>query len=117
MACSPLEVVRLFGVGTRPFKQKGKVHIKAVNKDFSSAYTEVVSIFGQMKANLYRGSRRDGFIIFTNLSIAFPQASESTEVAVFLRECGPEDTRVGVSSLNHSLSDFVAEELFRKLEQ
>lgn len=115
LACSPLEVVRLFGAGTKPFKERGKVYTKVVNQDFVSAYDEVIKLFGQLKANFYRGSRREGFVVFTNLKVSFPQASESTELAVFLREAGPEKTRIEVSSLNYSLSEFVAKELFEKL--
>lgn len=117
LACSPLEVVRLFGMGTRPFKEKGKIYTKTINKSFFESYDAVVDSFGQMQANLYRGSRREGFIIFINLNVSFPQANESTEVAVFLRESGPENTQIQVSSLNHSLSDFVAKELFERLNQ
>ena len=115
LACSPFEVVRLFGAGTRPFKEKGKIYTKTINKSFFESYDSVVDSFGQMQANFYRGSRRDGFIIFTNFNLSFPQANESTEVAVFLRELGPENTQIEVSSLNHSLSEFVAKELFARL--
>lgn len=116
LACSPLEVARLFGAGVKPFREKGKVYSKTINRDFSSSYEAVVEAFGQMQASFYRGSRREGFIIFTHFTVSFPQASESTEVAVFLRESGPDKTQIEVSSLNYSLSEFVAKELFEKLE-
>ncbi|MCF7908498.1 MAG: hypothetical protein K9L86_06485 [Candidatus Omnitrophica bacterium] len=116
LACSPFEVVRLFGVGTKPFKEKGKIYTKTINKSFFESYDLVVDSFGQMQANFYRGSRKDGFIIFTNFNVSFPQANASTEVAVFLSESGPNNTQIQVSSLNYSLSDFVAEELFKSLE-
>lgn len=117
LACSPLEVVRLFGIGTRPFKTKGKVYSKVADQDFFSTYNTVVAAFGELKANYYRGSRRDGFIIFTNLNVSFPQANSSTEVAVFLGESGPKQTRIEVSSLNHSLAEFTAKKLFERLDK
>ena len=80
------------------------------------AYDAVIDSFGQMKANFYRGSLKEGFVIFTNFNVSFPQASESTEVAVFLVESGPDNTEIQVSSLNYSLSDFVAKELFERLD-
>jgi len=115
LACSPLEVVRLFGAGTKPFKEKGKTYRKLIDKNFVLAYDEVIDYFGQLKANFYRGSRKEGFVIFTNLIVSFPQASESTEVVVFLTESGPKNTQIEVSSLNYSLSEFVAKGLFEKL--
>lgn len=115
LACSPLEVVRLFGIGTKPFYRQGKVYTKTIDKDFFSSYDQVVKFFGQIQASYYRGSRREGFIVFTNLHVIFPQANQSTELAVFLQELETKKTKVEVSSLNHSLVTFVAEELFKKL--
>ncbi|MBU2473564.1 MAG: hypothetical protein KKG91_02410, partial [Candidatus Omnitrophica bacterium] len=77
----------------------------------------VFSIFGGLKASFYRGSRQKGLAIFTNLNVSFPQANSSTEVAVFFSEIGPKKTEIKISSLNHHLSEFVAEELFKSLEQ
>ncbi len=117
LACSPLEVARLFGIGTKPFKTAGKVYTEVVDRDYFSAYDEVFKLFGSLRANFYRGSRQKGFAVFTNLNTSFPQCNESTEVAVFFSEIEPQKTKIEISSLNHHLSQFVAEYIFKGLKK
>ncbi len=116
LSCSPWEVARLAGIGVEPFKTEGKVYTKIIHKDPATAYEQVLTIMGDLGANFYRGSPRKKFLIMTNFKPVFRQCSESTEVAVFFTEVKEKETKVEVSSLNHSLSEFVALELFKGLE-
>ena len=112
LSCSPLEISRVAGIGTRPFKTQGKVHKKILNTDFFSTYERVKDDFIKMGAQLYRGSREKAFIIATNFDSVFKQCSSSTEVAVFFKELSAGRTEVEISSLNYSLADFIADKLF-----
>lgn len=111
-SCSPFEISRVVGIGTRPFKSKGEVYKKTFNTDFFSSYKIVNEDLKGMGAQFYRGSRSKGFIIATNFDGIFKQCSSSTEVAIFFKELSAGMTEVEVSSLNHSLAQFVAGELF-----
>lgn len=104
------------GVGIEPFKTQGKVYTRTFDKDFFTTYNQTLEILGNLGATFYRGSRREGFIIMTNFNTVFVQCNDSTEVAVFFTEVEKGKTRVEVSSLNYSLSEFVARELFKGLE-
>ncbi len=115
--CSPFETARVLGIGTKPFKEQGKVYTKVFNKDFFSCYRQAYRCFTDMGAHFYRGSRIKGFFVFTHFNSSFKQCNESTEVAVFFKDLKPLETEVQVSSLNYSLAEFTAAELFRRMEE
>jgi len=105
------------GVGTRPFRTQGGLHKKTLNTDFFSSYERIKDELSRMGAQFYRGSRDKGFIIATSFDGVFKQCNSSTEVAVFFKELSPGRTEVEVSSLNYSLAEFVADELFGELPE
>ena len=112
LGCSPLELSRLVGVGTRCFREQGKVYSKVFDTDFFSCYAQITQRLKEMGASPYRGSRKKGFLVAANFTKVFPQCSESTEVAIFFTELESLKTQVEVASLNYSLAEFIALELF-----
>jgi len=114
VGCSPLETARIMGVGTKPFKEHGKVYTRIIDCDFFSCYDKIYQKFQEIGAHYYRGSRQKSFLVFTNLNSAFKQCSESTEVAVFFEDLAPLKTEVKISSLNFSLAEFIAEKVFQE---
>ncbi|MDD3295734.1 MAG: hypothetical protein PHU64_00045 [Candidatus Omnitrophica bacterium] len=117
LGCSPVEISRLFGVGTAPFKTEGKIYSFTCNQDIFTCYNEIEEGLKSLKVDFYRGSRRKNFIIATNFNRVFPSCSSSTEVAVFFTETGKLKTKVEVSSLNHNLSEFAAAALWDYFEE
>lgn len=116
--CSPQETARILGVGVSRFKQAGKTHSTVIDKDLFSIFNKTVEIFNSMGATVYRQSVRGGYIIASNFSESYEgRCIPSTEVAVFFREVELTKTQVEVSSLNFSLSEFVAQQLFAQLQQ
>ncbi|MDP8290038.1 MAG: hypothetical protein P9M02_03605 [Candidatus Susulua stagnicola] len=116
ISCSPLEVNRLFGVGLRRFREEGKIYTEAFNADLPFCYGIVVEKLNKMRASFYRGSQKEGFIVFINFVKAFPQCNASTEVAIFFTELKSFKTEVEVASLNYSLAEFAAAEIFNHLK-
>ncbi len=116
VGCSPLETARIMGLGTKPFKEQGKLYTKVINCDFFSCYEIIYQQFQEIGAHYYRGNRQKSFLVFTNLNSAFKQCSESTEVAVFFKDLAPLKTEVQISSLNYSLAEFVAEKIFQAIK-
>jgi len=112
ISCAPLEVSRLLGVGTRPFKEQGKVYSKVFDKDFFSCYAHITKRLKKMGVSFYRGRKKKNFLITTGFNSIFSQCSESTEVAIFFTEIENLKTRVEVASLNYSLSEFAASKIF-----
>lgn len=112
VGCAPLEWARLFGMGVRRFRRQGKTYSKVYQQDFFSTYEEVTKGLKELKASFYRGTRKEGFLIAINFAGVFAQCNDSTEVAVFFTEMDKLKTRVEISSLNYSLAEFVASEIF-----
>jgi len=112
-SCSPLEVARLLGVGTKPFKTQGKTYNIVLGRDYFSAYDQIKESLNALKAKHYRGNRKKGFIIAINFQNAYKECSNSTEVAIFFEEVSLKETKIEVVSLNHGLGEFVATELFK----
>ena len=117
LGCSPLEISRLLGAGTRPFKEQGKVYAKIFDSDFFSCYEQITRDLKEMQTSFYRGSREQSFIVVTHFNGVFAQCSEATEVAIFFTEVDKVKTKVEVTSLNYSLAEFVASKLFDDLEK
>ena len=111
IGCSPLEIARVMGVGTKPFRAEGEIYSKTFDKDYFTCYENIYSGLKGLGAHFYRGSRKQGFIVATHFNSVFAQSSESTEVAVFFQEISSTKTRVEISSLNHELSQFLAVKL------
>tara|TARA_B100000315_G_C14584475_1_gene592180 strand:+ start:3356 stop:3808 length:453 start_codon:yes stop_codon:yes gene_type:complete len=114
--CAPREILRVVGIGTEPFKSKGKVSSQIIEKDFFTSYNETLRIIKKMEADAYRGSPKKGFIVARSFISSFgDRCSDATEVAVFFTESEKNKTEVAVSSLNFSLADFVAKHIFDEL--
>lgn len=116
LSCSPLELSRLFGAGTRCFREQGKVYNKVFDRDFFSCYAQIVQKLKEMQVSFYRGGRKEGFLVTTGFNKVFPQCNESTEVAIFFTEPESLKTRVEIASLNYSLAEFAASKIFNCLE-
>jgi hypothetical protein len=115
--CSPLEIGNVFGIGTKAFREKGKIYTKTFEKDIFSCYTQTRKFLEHIGASFYRGSRKKNFMVMTHFNGIFLQCNESTEVAIFFKEIDKFKTNVEVSSLNYSLSEFVSAKLFKELEK
>ena len=115
ISCSPLELSRLFGAGLKPFREKGKIYTKAFDRDLPSCYAEIIQKLKAMEVSSYRGSQREGFLVARHFVKVFPQCSASTEVAIFFTELESSKTQVEIASLNYSLAEFIASELFNDL--
>jgi len=116
LGCSPLELSRLFGAGTRRFREQGKVYSKTFGKDFFSCYSQITQKLNKMEVSFYRGGREEGFLVIIGFNGIFPQCAESTEVAIFFTELESRKTRVEVASLNYSLAEFAASKIFNCFE-
>ena len=106
---------RLLGVGLRRFREEGKIYTEAFNTDLPFCYGITVEELSKVGASFYRGSQEEGFIVFINFVKAFPQCNASTEVAIFFTELESSKTQVEIASLNYSLAEFIASELFNDL--
>lgn len=115
VGCSPFEFARLLGTGTRPFKE-GRTYSKIFEKDLYTSYDEVILILRKMGTRFIRGRRDKGFIVSSNFNDYYRFCIESTEVAVFFNELEKNKTRVKVASLNYSLAEFIAQQVFNGLE-
>lgn len=115
VSCSPLEMAGLLGIGTKFFKEQGKVYTENVNKDLASCYEQTLNVLAKMKARVYRGSLKQRFIVAKQFRASFKWSTDSTEVAIFFTELAPDKTKVEVASLNYSLAEFVASKLFETL--
>ncbi len=112
LGCSPFELTRLLGAGTKVFKNQGKVYSKTFDKDFFSCYRQITQGLKEMSVFPYRGSQKQGFLVANCFNKAFAQCDSATEVAIFFTELDKLKTKVEVSSLNYSLAEFVASKLF-----
>lgn len=117
ISCSPLELSRLFGVGLKPFREKGKIYAQTFDTDLPFCYAEIIQKLKAMEVSSYRGSQREGFLVIKNFVKIFPQCSASTEVAIFFTQLESFKTQVEIASLNYSLAEFIASELFNDLEK
>ena len=116
IGCSPLELSRLFGAGTRCFREQGKIYSKVFDTDFFSCYAQVTQKLEEMQVFPYRGGRKEGFLVVAGFNKIFPQCSKSTEVAIFFTELENFKTQVEVASLNYSLAEFAASKIFNRSE-
>lgn len=112
VSCSPLELSRLFGAGTRCFREQGKVYSRVFDMDFFSCYAQITQKLKEMRVSFRRGGRKEGFLVTAGFNKVFPQCNESTEVAIFFTEPGNFKTRVEVTSLNYALAEFAASKIF-----
>jgi hypothetical protein len=118
LACSPAETARVLGFGVKPFKNNGKMHTQTIDQDFFTTYKQIETILREMSATIYRSSSKKGYIVANNFHTSFQdRCLSSTEVGIFLSEDGLDKTQVEISSLNFSLSDFVAEKIFTELKK
>ena len=117
ISCSPLEMSRILGVGTKPFREKGKVYTKDFNINFFASWEQIRNDLDEMGSRFYRGNHKKGFIVAIGFDSIFKQCNSSTEVAVFLKELEFGKTQVEVASLNHLLANFVASKLFNETLQ
>ncbi len=117
-SCSPFETARVLGFGLKSLKDNGKTHVQTIDKDFFTTYKETNYILQEMQAIVIRKSRKRGYIVANNFNRSFDERClSSTEVGIFLSEDGLSKTQVKISSLNFSLSDFVAEKIFTELKK
>ena len=116
IGCSPLEISRLIGVGTKPFREQGKVYTKIVDKEHLAIYDDVIRLLIQLNASIYRTDKKKSFIVAINFNDSFKQSSGSTEVAIFFNTIDGNKTQIEVSSLNHLLAEFVSMKLFAELD-
>ena len=116
IGCSPLEISRLLGVGTKPFRMQGKVYTKIVDEGHLASYDEVARFLVRLRASVYRTNKEKNFIIAINFHTSFKQSTGSTEVAIFFTTIDENKTQIEVSSLNHLLAEFVSTKLFVELD-
>ncbi|MDD3151043.1 MAG: hypothetical protein PHV68_09475 [Candidatus Gastranaerophilales bacterium] len=114
-ACSPLEISRLFGAGTKQFLKKGKINTQEFDLDYFSCYNKSYRALKDLGANIYRGSKNKGYLVAMDFTAEFKQSNQSTEVALFFEEISKNKTRLKVASLNSKLSDFAAKRIFNYL--
>lgn len=117
VGCSPLEFSRLLGAGTKRFREQGKIYSKAFDMNLPSCYEQITQELNKMEVSFSRGGQKEGFLITNNFTKVFPQCNTSTEVAIFFTELSKSKVQVEVSSLNYSLSEFIAIELFKAVEK
>lgn len=118
ISCSPKETARVLGFNISGFRHNAKINTQIVDKDVFSTYNKTLAILAEMEAVVYRKSIRKGFIIATNFSRSYSgRCLDSTEVAIFFNEVERRKTKLEVSSLNFALADFVARQLFSRLDQ
>ncbi len=118
LSCSPGEIARLAGVGLDPFKSQGKVYSQTFAKDIAYCYQKSwQALRGKMQADIYRYGKDSSFIVAINFHRTFQQCNSSTEAAVFFTKTSQAETKVEVASLNYSLSEFVASNIFEALSE
>ena len=113
VSCSPLELSRLFGAGTRRFREQGKIYSKTFDMNLPSCYEQITRELRKMEVSFSRGGQKEGFLITNNFTKVFPQCNTSTAVAIFFTELSKSKVQVEVSSLNYSLAEFIATEFFK----
>ena len=115
IACSGQETRRLLGMGTDAFRQQGQTQAYTFNHSLDTCYERTLGFIKGLGATHYRGTKQKQFIVAMNFSDSFGQCHPATEVAIFFTALGENRTRVEISSLNHSLAEFVSEKLLETL--
>jgi len=116
-ACGVAEFGRLVGVGVKPFTREGTVYRKTFEQDYDTCFNDITTAVDDMQAYVWRGSKVKHFIVAMHFHNQFKNCSATTDVAFFFNELPNGKTEVELSSLNSSLAEFVATELFGEVSE
>jgi len=111
--CSVFE--KAVGTSTEALVDEKVRHTKIFDKDISYCYEKSIDALKKWQANAFSVSEND-HIIATRLDKVFNSCIDTTEVGIFFIKLEGGKTQVEVSSLNYQLGQFVAENLFKYIE-
>ena len=106
----------LFGSDLNSLYNIKEEHVKVFDKGISSCYDLSLSALSQWKAVVFQ-QYKDDYIVAMNLEGAFKSCINTTEVGIFFTEISAQKTEIKITSLNHNLSQTIAEKLFFFIEK
>jgi len=105
----------LLGTSTQALEQLKVRHSKIFDKDAGYCYQKSLDVLKKWNADVFQ-TKTGTYIIAMKLDNVFNSCINTTEVGIFFKESEPGKTQVDVASLNYSLSQFVADNLFKYIE-
>lgn len=117
--CSPIEAYRqIVGTSTQRLEVCEPRFGQSFSKDYSSIYDLTIKFLKEkMKSEIFMKDFVGARIIAIGFTSVFISCLDTTEVGVFFSEPSPGSTSVEVASLNSALAKYVANELFKYLNQ
>jgi len=85
---------------------------KSFEKDVQYCYRTTKDALDKWNASVWY-EQENCYIIAIKFNKIYKNCIDTTELGIFFKEEGPQKTQVEVSSMNHHLSQFVSEKLFR----
>lgn len=96
--------------------EKEKVrYSKVFDKDVPYCYAKTLEALKKWDAHAFI-AKKGQYIVATRLNKVFNSCGDTTETGIFFKETGPNKTQIEVVSLNYYLGAFVAENLFKYIE-
>jgi len=116
--CALWETREVFlGPSLSTIRKVEKKYEKSIDKDIVYCYDTTIKIIkDDMGAEVYKKDRRRGYIIGMAFDTIFPGCLETTGVGIIFKETEPGKTKIEVASGNYNLAEFVAKQLFDRLE-
>ena len=93
-----------------------KAHMKTFEKDVPYCYNMTLKAIEKWNASVFQ-QRRGDYIVAMGLTTLYGSSIDTTEVGIFFTETAPGKTEIKVASLNYSLSEVVARNLFTYIEK
>ena len=111
--CAALKVS--LGTSIRALEEEKTRQSKVFDKDVTYCYKTTLEALKKWQANAFIVSE-NRYIIATRLDNIFKSCIDTTEVGIFFKTLETNKTQVDVSSLNYQLGQFVADNLFKYIE-
>jgi len=111
--CAVLNLV--VGTSTCALEHEKIRSSKVFDKDIGYCYQASFNALKKWNVNLFQ-TKKNSYIIATNLYNIFDSCIDTTEVGIFFKKLEPDKTQIGVASLNHQLGQFIADNLFKYIE-
>ena len=106
----------VFGSDVQGLSEIKDAHTQVFDKDLSRCYELTAQALKKWNAVIFQ-EYKDGYIVATELEGVFRSCINTTELGIFFNETAPHKTEVKVTSLNYSLSRFIAPKLFDYIEK
>jgi len=91
-------------------------HTKVFDKDIPSCRELTKQALTKWSAIIFQ-ERRNDYIVAMEFDSVFKNCVNTTELGIFFTEVAPNKTEIKITSLNNSLSEFVAGNLFNYIEK